>query len=388
MIRTAVVLAGGKGVRLRPLTLTTPKPLLPVGNKPIIDHILSLLLADKFDKIIVAVNYLGHKIVRHMLEKYLDSGVEIIIPEINPEDTADAIRKLSRFIEEDFIVTMGDVITNMNLREFADYHESTNSFASVAVIEVGSVKEFGAVILDEKGRILHFMEKPGSSEWYVATVAYSTLPRKHFRAYSNLANSGFYAFKHEILDVLAENPYLMDFGRHVFPWLLENNFSVLGWNAGNAYWIDVGRPSTYLAANFELLEGAAWPLMPYGNNYDGVWVGRNTVINEGATINPPVALGDDTLIEKGATIGPYAVIGSGVKIGKSSIVANSVIMDGCTLEDQTVVMNSILAKNILVRRGSKIEENSVIGENSVIESGLVVGPGILIQPWSRIIERG
>ncbi|MGC9108467.1 MAG: sugar phosphate nucleotidyltransferase [Infirmifilum sp.] len=386
MIKTAVVLAGGKGVRLRPLTLTTPKPLLPVGNKAIIEHILSLLISYGFERIIVAVNYLGHKIASHFLEKYLDAGVEILIPEITPHDTADAVRKLSRFIDEDFIVTMGDVITNMNLRDFADFHERSKAIASVAVIEVGSVRDFGAVILDEKGRILHFMEKPGTSEWYVATVAYSTLSHRHFRPYVNLANSGFYGFKREILDILSDTPYLMDFGRHVFPWLLENNYTVMGWNAGEAYWMDVGRPSTYLVANMDLLDGAASPLVPYGKNVNNVWVGEDTVISKSAVINPPVALGDYTVIDEGAVIGPYAIIGSRVKIGKKVSVVNTIVMDDCVLEDQTILMNSILAKKILVKRGSSVTE-SVIGDNSVIESGLSVGPTTHINPGSRVAKQ-
>ncbi|MEZ0345736.1 MAG: NDP-sugar synthase [Infirmifilum sp.] len=387
MIKTAVVLAGGKGVRLRPLTLTTPKPLLPVGNKPIIDHILSLLATHGFERIVVAVNYLGHKILAHVLERYLDAGLEILIPRIKPNDTADAVRKISAFLDEDFIVTMGDVLTNMNLRQFADFHSRSDAIASVALIEVGSVREFGAVILDESGRILHFMEKPGASEWYVANIAYSTLLRKYYRPYSNLANSGFYAFKYEILEVLSENPYLMDFGRHVFPWLLENNYKVLGWNAEDTYWIDVGRPATYLAANMDLLDGAALPLTPYGENFGGVWLGRNTVINEEAIINPPVAVGDNTVVDGDAIIGPYAVIGSGVKIGKAAHVAHAVIMDGCVLEDRTKVKNSILAKNILVRSDSTVEEYSVLGDNAVIESGLSIGPAVLLNPGSKISDK-
>jgi len=381
MIKTAVVLAGGKGVRLRPLTLTTPKPLLPVGNKPILDHILGLLVSKGFEKIIVAVNYLGHKILSHLFEKYLDSGIEILAPRISPEDTADAVRKLSPFIDEDFIVTMGDVITNMDLRGFADFHERKNALASIALIEVSSVRDFGAVILDSNGRAIHFVEKPLPYEWYTATVAYATSRRRFMQPYANLANSGFYAFKLEILDILRDNPHLMDFGRHVFPWLLENGLEVLGWSAEGAYWIDVGRPDTYLTANADLLEGLAYPLAPYGRNEGGIWLGENTVISESSVVNPPVAIGDGVRVRENAVIGPYAVIGNFVDVGKHSRVSKSVVMDACTLEDQTIIMNSVLAKNILVRKGASVKD-SVVGESSVIEEGLAVGPGSVLAPKS------
>ncbi len=384
MIRTAVVLAGGKGVRLRPLTLTTPKPLLPVGNKPILDHMIGLLVSKGFEKVVIAVNYLGHKILSHLLEKYLDAGVEIVAPSISPEDTADAVRKLAAFVDEDFLVAMGDVLTNIDLRAFTDFHEKSGAFASVGLIEVPSVRDFGAVILDKEGRVLHFIEKPTPHEWYITTVAYSMNKQRYIQPYSNLANSGFYAFKVELLDVLSENPHLMDFGRHVFPWLLENGYKVMGWSAGNAYWIDVGRPASFLAANMDLLDGLPYPLTPYGSPRDGLWVGEDTVINEGVMINPPVALGDRVEVLENSVIGPYAVIGSDVKVGRSSRVSQSVIMNKCTLEDQTFVMNSILAKNILVGMGASVRD-SVIGEGSVIGSGLEVIERV-VMPGSVLVE--
>lgn len=379
VIRTAVVLAGGKGLRLRPLTLTTPKPLLPVGNCAILDHIISLLRLHGFDRIVVAVNYLGNKVIEHLLRGYADSGLEVVAPRIEPRDTADAVRRLSPFLDEDFIVTMGDVVTNIDLRGFADFHEKSGAPASVALIEVASVRDFGAAVLDRRGRIIHFMEKPEAREWYVATVAHAVLTRRQSAPYANLANSGFYAFRREILDLLEENPHLMDFGRHVFPWLLENGYTVLGWNAGDAYWIDVGRPQTYLQANIDMLDGLVAPLSPRGRRVGGVWVGEGTVINEGAVINPPAALGDYVEVSEGAVVGPYAVLGSDVKVGKGARVTHSVVMEGSVLGDRTIVRHSILAKNILVEDEASIED-SVVGDHCVISRGASLRSGALVGP--------
>lgn len=379
MIKTAVVLAGGKGVRLRPLTLTTPKPLLPVGNVPILDHILSLLYRHGFEKVIVAVNYLGEKIVNHLVARWMDKGLEIVAPPLNPADTADAVRKCASYIDEDFLVTMGDVVTNMDLRSFAYFHESSGSIASIALIEVQSLRDFGAVLLDGNGAVLHFLEKPGVQEMYVASLAFAfTGTSRKVNLFANLANSGFYAFRYDILDVLRENPHLMDFGKNVFPWLLENNYRVKGWLAEETYWIDVGRPESYLTANFDLLAGHASPLRPYGRFVDGVYVGEGVEVSPGARIIPPVALGDNVRISQNAEVGPYAVIGSDTHIGVEAHVSYSVLMGEDTVERGAHVRYSVLAKSIKVGEGAVVRENSVLGEGVVVKEGSIVGPGTRI----------
>lgn len=368
MIKDAVVLAGGKGVRLIPLTLSTPKPLLPVGNVPMLDHIISSLARHGFERIIVAVKHLGWKILSHLLKRWSGSGLEIIAPAIQPEDTADAVRKLRDYIEEDFLVVMGDVITNMNLREFAEAHEGWRGIASVALVEVSSLKEFGAVVVDKVGRVLHFIEKPRHEEIYVVSLAYCDPVRLHV-PHRNLANSGFYAFRYDLLDILDDNPSLMDFGKHVFPWLLENGYEVRGWEATDAYWIDVGRHSTYLLANFDLLAGSASPLRPYGVEHNGIWLGENVNISEGVSLVPPLALGDDVEAHKGAVIGPYAVLGHGVKVGKNSHISYSVLLEGVNVDEGALVHQCILGKNVYVSSDCALER-AVIGDEEVINGGV------------------
>lgn len=366
MIKSAVVLAGGKGVRLRPLTLSTPKPLLPVGNIPMLDHILGSLARFGFERVIVAVNYLGWMILAHLLRRWSESGLEVIAPAVKPEDTADAVRRLRNFIDDDFLVVMGDVVTNMNLREFADSHEAWGGVASVALVEVPSVKDFGAVVVDKAGRILHFIEKPRYDEVYLVSLAYCDPMRLH-APHRNLANSGFYAFRYEILDILDDNPSLMDFGKHVFPWLLENGYSVRGWEASDAYWIDVGRHTTYLLANFDLLAGSASPLRPYGIEQNGIWIGEDVRISDGAKLIPPSALGDGTEVSEGARVGPYAVLGHCAKVGKGAQVSYSVVMDGVSLGEGVTVYQSILGRNVSVHPSCTVER-AVAGDGEVISS--------------------
>lgn len=380
MIRTAVVLAGGKGTRLRPLTLTMPKPLMPVGNVAMLDHIIYLLKVHGFEKILVAVNYLGYMIRSHIMLNADKYGVEIIAPRIQPLDTADAVRKLRNFIDEDFLVVMGDVLTNMNLRAFARYHEEKKGIASIALIEVPRLHDFGAVIMGERGRIVHFIEKPKTSEIYIVSLAYTRVPLGLSKFYSNLANTGFYAFSYDILDVLDENPYLMDWGRHVFPWLLENDYAVYGWDAGSAYWADIGRPRSYLNANFDLLSGEIEPLRPYGERRENIWIGKNVVLEEGVNLIGPCAIGDGVVVERGAVIGPYTILGHNVYVGEGSRVERSLVMDNSRIEGVVNITYSILAKKILVRKNAVIKGFSVLGEGVTVESGVVVKPNTFLQP--------
>ena len=375
MITTAVVLAGGKGVRLRPLTLNTPKPLLPVGNRPLLDYMLGMLVSQGFERILVAVNYLGWKILKHLLEKWSDKGVEVIAPRVNPQDTADAVRRLREFIDGDFIVTMGDVLTNMDLREFANYHEESGAFATIALVEVSSLRDFGAVLLDKEGRVLHFIEKPRFDESYIVSIAYCD-PGRLSALHRNLANSGFYAFRYEVLDVLEENPYLMDFGKHVFPWLLENGYDVRGWES-SAYWIDVGRPATYLMANFDLLSGLAEPLRPYGTERDGVWLGEGVEVAPGARLVPPVALGDGVKVGSGARLGPFAVVGHGSVIRENAAVEHSVVLSRVEVGETARVTSSIIGEGarILPRcnvEGALVRDGETVGSDVVAEAELKV----------------
>jgi len=368
MILTAVVLAGGKGVRLRPLTLNTPKPLLPVGNTPLLDHMLSMLVAHGFERIIVAVNYLGWKILRHLLEKWSDKGVEVLAPKVNPQDTADAVRRLRDFIDGDFIVTMGDVLTNMNLRKFADHHQRSGAFATIALVEVPSLRDFGAVLLDKEGRVLHFIEKPRFDETYIVTVAYCN-PARLSALHRNMANSGFYAFRYEVLDLLEENPQLMDFGRHVFPWLLENGYDVRGWES-SAYWIDVGRPATYLTANFDLLAGLVEPLHPHGRRRDGVWLGENVEVAPSARLVPPVALGDDVKVGSESRLGPFAVIGHGSRVRDGATVEYSVMLSGAEVGEGARVLSSIIGGGVQIRPRCTVE-SMVIKDGEIISNDVI-----------------
>ena len=388
-MKTAVVLAGGKGTRLRPLTYTVPKPLIPVCNVPLLDMILKLIFRSGFKRVIVVVKYLGDQIRKHLEEVNDKLGIDLIVPNIDPLDTADAVRKCRNYIDGDFLVTMGDVLTNMDLDSFAKFHERRGGIASVALKAVENPLEYGVVLLGHDERIELFMEKPRSIELYVVGLAYSKVRPRMF--YANLVNTGFYALSYEILDILDDNPYLMDWGRHVFPYLLENGYDVYGWNIGDAYWRDIGRLQSYLQANFDLMEGLVPPFKPPGFYSRGVWVAGDADI-ERATILPPVVIGDGVVAEEGAVIGPYAVLGNGVLVASNAQVIESVVWDDSFVGSGAKVEESVLARSVVVGEGARVLRHSAVGEGVQVPcraelDGESVPPSRLAHTLKAVVKR-
>ncbi|RLE85963.1 MAG: NDP-sugar synthase [Thermoprotei archaeon] len=383
MVRTAVILAGGKGTRLRPLTLSLPKPLVPVGNLPLLHHILKLLENDGFEKVIVIVNYMGDKIREYISKIGHSLELEIRIPNINSLDTADGVRKCGSLIDEDFIVIMGDILTNIDLSSFIKFHEKRGGIASIALVETDNPLGYGVVVLSDDSKISLFLEKPHSVELYLMRFMYSKhrLPRAF---YANLVNTGIYAFKREILDILDDNPELMDWGRHVFPYLVENNYTINGWIA-QGYWKDIGVLKQYLEANIDLLNSEVRPLKPLGHKENGIWLDDGVVIEKGAKIIPPIAVGKDVLIEKGAVVGPYAILGNKCYVGKGAKIANSVAWDCVGIGKDALVKGAILASNVKLGENVRIDEEVVIGEGVFINSNMLIERGKIIYPLRKVL---
>jgi len=385
LISTAVVLAGGQGKRLRPLTYITPKPLIPVGNEPLLGHILRFLRLNGIKRVIVAVNYLGEQIKRYVEER--EWGLDVQVCDRKPLDTADAVRRCKHLLPKDepFFVVMGDVLTNMNIKEMGEFHTSSGSFATIALKAVDNPLEYGLVLLGDDGLIELFLEKPLSLEIYLMTIAYHRKRSKFF--YSNLVNTGFYAFDYRILDVLEKEYFLMDFGRHVFPYLLETGHRVMGWDLGDAYWKDLGRPSSYLEAHKDLLAGRVEPLSPRGHlaEPEGVWVEEDVEV-EGLVI-PPVVLGRGVRIGANAVVGPYVSLGAGTRVGAGAHIKNSIVWDGVEIGAGSVLDGCIAASGAVIGREARLGPNTVVGHSSIIKDGVKVTGASIVSSNIHLVER-
>ncbi len=381
MPKIAVILAGGKGTRLRPLTYTVPKPLIPICNIPIIEYTLkNIELTSNIEKVIIVVKYLGEKIREYVMRIKNNYNFDISIPNVNSLDTADAVRKVSSLIDDDFFVLMGDVLTNINLKEFGLFHKGHRGIGTIALKEIENPLDFGVVLVDNENRIKLFLEKPRSIELYFMRMLHSRSRVRYY--YENLINTGFYALKYDILDVLDENLELMDWGRHVFPFLIENGYELYGWNIGEYYWADIGRPLSYLNSIYEILDDPPRLLSPKGDFNNGVWIEGNIDLSDEVIIMPPVVIGKDTIIKQKSVIGPYTVLGSGNIISEHSEVIGSVLWNNVKVGKNSKVTKSIIGNNVIIQENVVVEEYSVIGDSSIIEAKNIIRKNTLLKPYT------
>ncbi len=380
MDRLAIILAGGKGTRLRPLTYVKPKPLIPLAGKPIIDYIIGWLRANGFRRFIVLAKYLGKQIKKHFRD-CTDVDVEIL----DSKDTADAVRLVSELIDTDhFLVSMGDVLCNAGFNEFYEEHTGLGGIATIALKEVDNPLHYGLVFIDSGRRIRLFVEKPLSIEIYALSMAHMHVSGESI--YSNYVNTGFYMIRRDLLDILRRNPALMDWGKHVFPYLLENNYSVYAWiMPRDTYWEDIGRIENYKKATWDMLSGIVKNFRPNGD-----LVGDRVYIEEGAEVAgeilPPVHIGADSVIEEGVVIGPYVSIGSGVRINRNTRISYSIVWDNTHISRDTYVHDTIIMDHVLVGDNTKII-SSIIGSNNNIGSGERLERST-IQPKNKVKHHG
>ena len=275
----AVIMAGGEGTRLRPLTSNVPKPMMPLANRPMMEHIVDLLKHHGFDDIVVTVAFKANHI-RNWFGDGSDFGVRMVYAtEDTPLGTAGSIRNAMDELTERFLVISGDVLTDFDLTKLVDYHDQKSATATIGLIRVEDPLEFGIVITNEDGSIERFLEKPGWGQVFSDTI-----------------NTGIFVLEPEIFDYI-EPDIPVDFSSEVFPALLRDDKPLFG-AIGEGYWEDVG--------NLELCVGS--PRHPRRNDaqIDGfdrgnsLYIGENVSIDPAATVVGPV-IGDNSRIEAGAT---------------------------------------------------------------------------------------
>jgi mannose-1-phosphate guanylyltransferase/phosphomannomutase len=335
----AVILAGGVGTRLRPLSILRPKPMVRLLDKPLLEHIILLLKENGFDEICITLQYLPG-MVKDYFQNGQDFGVFIEYrTEEKPLGTAGCIKACSDFIGEDpVLIVSGDAACTLNLRAFYESHIQRGADASLFIKQCLEPLEYGLVITDEGGRISSFIEKPSED-----------------RVYSDMVNTGIYVIGKSVLDRIPEG-IACDFGSELFPMLLEQGYKLYGYS-GEGYWNDVGSCSAYLKTSFDFLD-------PKTRLY----------IAESAAVKP------------GSSIGPNVVIGSGSRIETGCHIKNSVI-DGAGLGAGCTVNGSIICSGVSIGSGCHISEGSVIADNVTIGSDCYIAEGVRIWP-GKTIEAG
>ena len=376
---SAIVLAGGIGSRLRPLTKEIPKPIVPVANKPMIDYNLELLRnAGIKGKIVVITKYLDEEIRTYFKKQDHFNDLDIVLPDLKPDDTADAVRKAADFIDTDnFIVSMADIITSLPLKDFMSFHLEKKGIASITLKDVPHPRSFGVIMLNQDSRILLFLEKPIPQELSLATLIFSK--KETIRLQSNLVNTGVYAFKHGVLDILESLNDLMDFGKDVFPYLARE-YGIYGYARRDYYWMDAGNPQTYLYTNWDVLRRWAWPYEPASTDEQGgIWFkGKMPVLPESSVIEAPAALGSEITIGDKSRISSQTVIGDRVSIGNNCKIESSIVWNDVSIADNVTMKNSIICNDVKIPAGSTLLSGTVVAPHYSSSNGIITAKGEIL----------
>ncbi len=365
----AVLMAGGTGTRLRPLTCDLPKPMVSILNRPITEHIINLLKRHGIREVIATLHYLPDAIRDYFGDgSDFDIKMRYVVEEDRPLGTAGCVKNVESLLDQTFLVISGDCITDFDLTAAIKFHQEQRSQATLILHRVKEPMAFGVVITDEQHRIQRFLEKPSTSEIFSDTV-----------------NTGIYILEPEVLRYLEPNTP-SDFSQDLFPQLLENSEPMYGYVA-DGYWCDVGSLETYRQSQYDAIRGRVFLDLSYGQQRTGVYVGQETFIDPSATIEAPVMIGDNCVIGARVTISGGTIIGDHVTIGADTDLQRPIIGNGVFIGEECHIWACAIARNARVGKRSHVMEGAVVGSGSILEEEVRIYPDVRIWP-SKKVEAG
>ena len=365
----AVVMAGGEGTRLRPMTANQPKPLLPVANRPIMEHVLRLLKKHGFEETVVTVQFLA-ALVRNYFGDGEDVGMFLqYATEEMPLGTAGSVKNAEDALKDSpFLVISGDALTDMDLTEMCRFHKENGALVTVGLTRVPDPLEFGIVIADEDGRIQRFLEKPTWGQVFSDTV-----------------NTGVYIMEPEVLAEVSPKESV-DWSHDVFPKLLARGAPIFGY-ISDKYWEDVGTLESYMKAQADVLSGKVEVDIAGFEVSPGVWIAEGADVDPDAVLKGPLVIGDYAKIEAGATVREYSVIGANVVVKEGAFIHRAVVHNRVFVGQGTTLRGCVVGKNTDVMRLARIEETAVIGDECVVEPEAYISAGVKVYPF-KTIEAG
>jgi mannose-1-phosphate guanylyltransferase/phosphomannomutase len=361
----AVVMAGGEGTRLRPLTSNQPKPMVPIVGKPCMEHILELLREHGFEDVVVTVAFLPQAI-----RSYFGDGTSLGLNiqysvEENPLGTAGSVRLASDALDETFLVISGDALCDIDLRQVVDFHKQKGAAVTIGLKSVENPLEFGIIVTDDDGKVERFLEKPSWGQVFSDTI-----------------NTGIYVLEPEVLKhVPTDRPY--DFSKELFPLLLEMGRPIYGCVC-EGYWQDIGNLDQYRQANFDALDERVRLNMPGLKIRGDVWIGEGVEIDDVEGVEGPAFIGNYARISPEASVGPYTVLGSATTLRERGRIARSVLDGSCYIGRSAVVEGAIIGRNCDIRAHARIHEGVAIGDQVTIGDQSVIYPGVRIYPYKEV----
>jgi mannose-1-phosphate guanylyltransferase/phosphomannomutase len=347
----AVIIAGGLGTRLRPLTYNTPKPIVPVANVPFVVHQIEHLVTHGVTEIILNLHYLSNEI-KKILNDGKQWGIKINYSiEEHPLGTAGAVKNAEQFFDKGpMIVFNGDILTDINISKLVSYHQEKNARVTLALTEVEDPTSFGLVLTDKDGRVNKFIEKPN---WGMVTA--------------KTINAGIYVIDPKIFKEVPKGQEY-SFERQLYPSLLAKGERVYGYLSG-AYWIDIGNPEKYKEVHQAILRNEV-AVKIYGTRLNGkVWLGKDTMPDRTVKFAGPSIIGEKVKLGKETEIKDYVVVGNRVAIGENCSLDRSIIWEGTKIGNHVRLSDCILGYNCVIEDEVSIERGMVLADGSVLKKG-------------------
>ena len=362
MVDTALVLVGGEGTRLRPLTLTVPKPALPLVDRPFIRYVVDWLARHGVEQVVLACASSAEPL-RVALGEGDEGGPHLAyLEEPEPLGTGGPVRLAAEggLLGDRFLVLNGDLLTDLDLEALDRAHGETDATATLALVAVDDPSAYGLVRRGgEGGEVIEFTEKPRPGEVETGEVS-----------------AGAYVLERNVIDLIPPGE-AVSIERQVFPLLVGRGLHGVRLDG---YWMDIGTPERYLQASWDILEGRVTTDAGSRLDDDDLLVEDPGGVSEGAAVNPPAFLDRGVAARDGAEVGPRAVIGPGSDVGEGAIVSSSVLFSDCEIGARAKVSETILGPGVGVGEGATIEAGSVVGARARVEPGATLGPGARVGP--------
>jgi mannose-1-phosphate guanylyltransferase / phosphomannomutase len=361
----AVVMAGGEGTRLRPLTSNQPKPMVPIVGKPCMEHILELLKRHGFEDVIVTVAFLPQAI-----RSYFGGGEALGMEvgysvEESPLGTAGSVRLAAGRLDDTFIVISGDALCDLDLTKLVEFHREKQASVTIGLKSVDNPLEFGIVVTDDDGRVERFLEKPSWGQVFSDTI-----------------NTGIYVLEPEVLrHIPTDRPY--DFSKELFPLLLEMGRPLYGY-VMDGYWQDIGNLDQYRQANFDALDERVQLNIPGIRIRGNVWVGDGVDLHDIDALEGPAFLGNYCRIAPDASVGPYSVLATSVTLRERAHTSRSIIDASTSIGRSAVVEGAVVGRSCDLRAHVRVHEGVAIGDEVTIGAESVIMPGVRIYPYKEV----
>jgi len=343
----AILLAGGKGTRLRPLTIHTPKPIVPIFGRPFLQYQIDLLhQVPEIDEVILSLNYQPRRIEEVFGDgKALGVKLSYVVEPV-PLGTAGAVKYANKSLDEPVVVFNGDIMTEVDLAEVLRLHRERKAKATIVLTPVENPTAYGLVETDADGNVKRFLEKPKPEEITCDTI-----------------NAGIYVLEPDTFDRIPKDT-AWSIERSFFPSLVERHETFVAY-IYRGYWIDIGTPEKYMQVHRDIMD-RRFVAPPFRRGDPGTWVSPDARVEDGAILQEPCFIDEGTVVKAGARVGPYAVIGRQCQIEEDAHVEGSIIWSGTRIGRDASVRDAILGRHCHVGRNAGLGGRAVLGDKSVI----------------------